>query len=100
MFDRLSGTSHCSHVSPSSLQSIEVSGWERFLRNTIRAELIAIRVSQVENFERPSKVFKWTNAFIHASCNVSSASSRLPRIRYADLNAMSECRAHNSSKAE
>jgi hypothetical protein len=44
-----------------------VSGCERFLRSVMSAELIAMRVSQVENLALPSKVFRCTKAFNHTS---------------------------------
>src|ERR1700746_489708 len=53
----------------------------RFLRSFIKAALIAMRVSQVANWDLPSNVLRWTKAFRKHSCAASSASSRFRMIR-------------------
>ena len=52
-------------------------------RFVINAALMTMRVSQVENCERPSKRFKLRYAESSPSCKASSASSALPRTRNA-----------------
>src|SRR5260370_40172111 len=61
--------------------SMGTSRAPRFLRSFIKAALIAIRVSQVANWDLPSKSLRWTKAFRKHSCAASSASSRLRTIR-------------------
>ena len=55
-----------------------VAGRAAKLRRRMRAALITIRVSQVENWERPSNPFKPRKAESKPSCRASSASSWVP----------------------
>jgi len=49
----------------------------RLFRKIISAELIPMRVNQVEKVDRPSKLWRWRNALRNASWTASSASSWL-----------------------
>ena len=61
--------------------SMGTSRAPQFLRNFIKAALIAMRVSQVANWDLPSKSLRWTKAFRKHSCAASSASSRFRVMR-------------------
>jgi len=54
----------------------------RFLRRLMSAELIAIRVSHVENFDLPSNRLRCKNALRVASCTASSASCQFLVTRF------------------
>src|ERR1700679_268279 len=75
------------------------TGWERFFRNSISAELIAIRVSHEEKAHRPSNLPIWTYAFNKVSCNMSSASATSRVILRIVRRICFECRRHNSAYA-
>ena len=68
-------------ASLSLLLCAETSRELRLFRKIISAELIPMRVNQVEKVDRPSKLWRWRNALRNASWTASSASSWLRIIR-------------------
>src|SRR3984893_11622220 len=81
------------------VSSSETAGRALALRRRITAALITMRVSQVENCERPSKRFRLRYAESRPSCKASSASSALPSTRRAVWNSGPWSRRNSASTA-
>ncbi len=85
-------------ASPSLLFCAETSRELRLFRRIIRAELMPMRVSQVEKVDLPSKLWRWRNALKKASWTASSASSWLRVMRRTVQKSFCACaRCHVSS---
>src|ERR1700740_2500640 len=69
----------------------------RLFRKIISAELIPMRVNQVEKVDRPSKLWRWRNALRNASWTASSASSWLRVMRRTVQRGFCACAWHHGS---
>src|SRR6266481_4202169 len=96
-FGAESGTSHSISSTPGPCA--EISRELRFFRRIISAELIPMRVSQVEKVDLPSKLLRCRNALRRESCTASSASSRFRVMRCTVRKSFSACARYNASSA-
>src|SRR5271163_202964 len=84
----------------SSQSSRDASRCHFLFLSIIKAELMAIRVNQVENADLPSKVLMWTKAFSSVSWITSSVSWLFLVIRCTIWNIRGRYRSHNSAYAQ
>src|SRR5271163_648398 len=84
----------------SSQSSRDASRCHLLFLSIIKAELMAIRVNQVENADLPSKVLMWTKAFSSVSWITSSVSWLFLVIRCTIWNIRGRYRSHNSAYAQ
>jgi hypothetical protein len=99
----LSGSGAESVISQSaSVSSLFCAGTSRELRlfrRIISAELMPMRVNQVEKVDLPSKLWRWRNALKKASWTASSASSWLRVMRRTVQKSFCACARYHVSSA-
>ena len=71
----------------------------RLFRRVISAELMPMRVNQVEKVDLPSKLWRWRNALKNASWTASSASSWLRVMRRTVQKSFCACARYHVSSA-